>query len=185
MMATTRLMTAEDLAVIADDDQRYDLIRGELLCMAPAGAEHGEIALEFGSRIANHVVAHSLGKTYGAETGFLLARAPDTVLAPEVAFVRADRLPPRRSDRRGFLPLAPDLAVEIISPSDRAVDVARKVHTYLDAGVPLLILVSPAPCTVALHRPGRPVQTLHEGDELDLSEVLPGFRLPIADLFRE
>ncbi len=107
------------------------------------------------------------------------------MLAPDVAFVRGDRLPPLRSDRRGFLPLAPDLAVEIISPSDRAVDVARRVHTYLDAGVPLLILVSPAPRTVALHRPGQPVQTLHEGDELDLSEVLPGFRLPIADLFRE
>ena len=185
MVTTTRLMTAEELWALPDDERRYDLIRGVLHAMSPAQAEHGELGMEFGRRVGNHVFDHGLGKVYSSETGFILARDPDTVLAPDVAFVRGDRLPTPRSARRKFLPLAPDLVVEVVSPSNSATDIEDKVQDYLDGGVRLVVLVYPIPRTVVLHRPGHAPQRFQEGDELDLGDVLPGFRLALADLFRE
>lgn len=134
MATTTRLMTAEELWALPDDERRYDLIQGVLHEMSPADAEHGELGMEFGWRVGRHVSEHGLGKTYNSETGFILARNPDTVLAPDVAFVRGDRLPTPRSARRKFLPLAPDLVVEVVSPSNSATDIEDKVQDYLDGG---------------------------------------------------
>ena len=184
-MATITLTTAEDLAAMPADDNRYELIRGGLVEMSPAGAEHGELELEMGALMRNHVVPLKLGKVYGAETGFILSRDPDTVLAPDVAFVRADRLTGRRRDRRGFLALVPDLIVEVISPSERPDKVADKLRDYLDAGVRLAWLLYPDPPAIAVHAPGRPVQMLYEGDWLDGEDVLPGFRVAVTDLFQE
>ena len=185
MADATRLMTADDLWTLPDDHRRYDLIRGVLHELPLAGVEHGELASEFGRHVGNHVSAHGLGKAYNSETGFILARDPDTVLAPDLAFVRGDRLPTPRSARREFLPIAPDLVVEVVSPSNRAADVEDKVQDYLDGGVRLVVLVYPIPRTVVLHRPDRPPELFEEGDELDLDEGLPGFRLALADLFRD
>ena len=182
-MAITRRMTAEALAALPADGYHYDLIDGELHRISPPGAEHGAITFEFSRRIGNHVVERGPGQVYAAETGFLLGRNPDTVLAPDVAFVRTERLPPP-AERRGYLPLAPDLVVEVVSPSDRPAEIEQKISRYLNAGVRLFWLVDLGPRTVAVHRPGQAVRVLWEQDTLNGADVLPGFWLLVADLFR-
>lgn len=180
---STTLMTAEELARLPDDGHRYDLIRGELICMAPAGGEHGEIASELGAELRDFVRAHKLGRTYGAETGFLLARNPDVVMGPDAAFIRADRVPPR-SLRCGYVPVAPDLTVEIVSPWDRRRDVMRKVEAYLVAGVRLVWVIDPRR-RVTAYRAGGTTRVFTEQDDLDGEDVLPGFRLPVTEIFRD
>ncbi len=174
-------VTAADLAALRDDDHRYDLVRGELWRMAPAGFRHGAIAGAAAQFLRDFASKHDLGVVLGAETGFRLARDPDTVLAPDAAFVRRDRLPPP-DQRAGFPDLAPDLVVEVVSPSDRADQVNEKVVSYLDAGVPLVWVVYPDTRTVAVHAPDGTVRLMREADELDGGDVLPGMRLPVADL---
>ena len=116
-MATTRPLTVEDLADI-DEPGRFDLIRGELIRMPPAGGEHGRIAMALGARLYNFVQEHRLGTVYAAETGFILDGSAGTVLAPDVAFILSSRLP-EGDVQSGFVPHVPDLAIEIVSPPDR------------------------------------------------------------------
>ena len=182
-VATTTLVTAEELLAL-DDGYRYDLIRRELFRMSPAGFEHGQHELYLGRRIGEFVDERGLGAVVGAETGFVLEHNPDTVLAPDVAFVRADRLPPK-DERQGFLALPPDLVVEVASPLQSRPSVERKVAEYLDAGVPLVWVLWPKQQAVSVHRLGREMLLLGMGDVLDGEDVLPGFRLPLVDLFRE
>jgi Uma2 family endonuclease len=179
---TTTLMTAEQFMQLPDDGRRYDLLRGELVQMAPAGFDHGTTALRIGACLLDFVEAHKLGAVCSAETGFILARNPDVVLAPDAAFVRADRLPPA-AQREGFLPLAPDLAVEVVSPGDRPGYIRAKIAEYQAAGVPLLWLFNPRQRTVVVYAAGRPPRTLRENDVLDGGDVLPSFRLPLAEIF--
>jgi Uma2 family endonuclease len=174
-------MTAEELFELPDDGMRHELVEGELRTMAPAGFDHGRLALRIGARILDHVEQHRLGEVLAAETGFVLGRAPDTVRAPDAAFVAADRVPER--GRRGFAELAPDLVVEVVSPSDRASEVAEKAAMWLDAGVRLVWIVDPQARLAAVHHPGGLVTVLREDGVLDGEDVLPGFRLPLAPLF--
>lgn len=125
-----------------------------------------------------------MGIVVAAETGFVLEHDPDTVLAPDIAFVRADRLPPR-SERQGFLDLPPDLAVEVACPSQSRPSAERKVAEYLDAGVSLVWVLWPTRKTISVHRSNREPLVLGIGDVLDGEDVLPGFRLPLAELFRD
>ena len=182
-MATTKLMTAEELEQMPDDGFRYDLVRGVLIRMAPAARRPARIELRVGHYLYTFVDEHQLGEVYGAEAGFILARDPDIVRAPDVSFVRAERLTPDLDEDK-FLPFPPDLAVEIVSPSDRARDVHDKVIDYLDAGVPLMWVIHPQRRTVTVYTSNRTARVLREGDELDGGAVLPGFRLPVAEIFR-
>jgi Uma2 family endonuclease len=182
MPVGTALMTAEDLAALPDDHHRYDLIRGELVRMAPSGGDHGRIAIGIGARVWLFVTQHKLGAVYAAETGFTLARNPDSVLGPDVAFIREDRLPPW-AEQQGFPEVAPDLVVEIVSPSDRANEVTDKVMEYLDAGVKLVWVVHPRQRIVTVYTPDRIAHILREEDELDGGDVLPGFRLLVEEIF--
>jgi Uma2 family endonuclease len=176
-------MTAEQLAELPDDGRHYELVRGVLVAVAPAGGRQGENAGQIAGHLWLFAEPRGLGRIYIAETGFILARDPDIVRAPDVSFVRAERLPPL--DRReGFLELAPDLAVEVVSPSDRARDVMDKVIEYLDAGVRLVWIVEPRRRIVTIWTPDRTARILTEADELDGGDVLPGFRLPVAQIFR-
>lgn len=181
-MATTRLVTAEDLARMDDKPGRYDLIRGELFHMPPAGGEHGELEILIALELGGFVRKHQLGRSFGSSAGFTLFREPDTVLSPDFAFVRTDRLPPREQ-RVGFVPVAPDLVVEIISPSERAGMITRKVSEYLSAGVLAIWLIHPGRRSVTIHTQDQDVVVLTVDDELDGGDVLPGFRLPVADIF--
>lgn len=180
-MAIKQLMTVEDLAQLSDEC-RYDLIRGELVTMTPAGFGHGNFALAIGADLKQYQRSSGLGRAVGAETGFILARDPDVMLAPDAAFVLHDRLPSR--DEWGpFLELAPDLAVEVISPGDRARYVADKVMEYLDAGVRLVWLIDPIRETVTVYSSDRTARILTITDELDGGDVLPGFSVPVAQIF--
>lgn len=181
-MATTKLMTAEDLWHMQEDECHYELVEGELIRMAPTGWEHGEIGVEITRHVGNYLAENRLGKASSSDTGFILARNPDVVRAPDLAYVRADRLP-SKDDRRAFLELAPDLAVEIVSPSDGSKDVNDKVMQYLDLGVRLVWLIYPSTRTVNIYTPDRTARILTEADVLDGGDVLPGFTLRVADIF--
>jgi Uma2 family endonuclease len=184
-MATTATgpMTAEDLARLPDDGFQYELVRGELRRMSPASFEPSNIAARILIEIGSYAKAHGLGEVTGADGGYVLERGPDTVRAPDVAFVRADRLP-TREQRQHFAPIAPDLAVEVVSPSDRMGDVEEKVEQYLALGVPMVWVFHPRRRTVTVRRPGLEPRVLGGGEVLDGDEILPGFRLSADDVFR-
>jgi Uma2 family endonuclease len=181
-MTTTKLVTAEDLWRMPDDGYRYDLIKGELIRMTPPGEEHGQVSMDLGGSVWSFVRERDLGRVYAAETGFLLDEDPDVLMGPDVAFVAKGSLPVTR-DRRKYLRVVPDLAVEIISPTDRLAAVRRKVAIYLEYGARLVWMVNPRRRTVTVFRPDRAEHLLTIKDELDGEDVLPGFRLPVAAIF--
>jgi Uma2 family endonuclease len=150
--------------------------------MSPASARHGEIAATLARHLGNYVADHRLGTVYAAETGFLVGRDPDTLLAPDVAFVRAERLP-KPGQQQGFLELAPDLVVEVVSPSDTSRYVSDKVLTYLDAGCRLVWVVEPERRTVTVSAPERTARVMMAADTLEGGQVLPGLTLAVAAIF--
>ena len=184
-MATTRprLLTAEDLEGMTDlPDGRYDLLDGELIQMPPPGEEHDDIALTLVYALAPFVRPRGPAKIH-AGAGFVIGRNPDQVVSPDVAVVRTDRLDPER-DRRGYLRVVPDFAVEIVSPSDYPRIVQRKIAKYLAAGIPLLWIVYPTTRRVRVLGAGRPEQEFGEDDVLDAGDVVSGFRIAVADIFQ-
>ena len=175
-------VTADELIRLPDDNYRYALVRGELIRMTPAGFDHGVIEMRLGASLTNHVTAHRLGFVCGAETGFVLARSPDTVLAPDVAFVRRERIPAAGRPRT-FWDGAPDLAAEVLSPNDTRNAVATKVAAWLAAGTHVVWVVNPKDETVTVHESGRAPRRLNASDTLDGAPLFPDFRLRVADLF--
>ena len=174
-------MTAEELYGLPDDGARHELASGRLLSEPPPGLDHGDVLITIGSLLRDHVRSRKLGKVYGGDSGFLLSRAPDTVRAPDVAFVRAERVPAGRL--RSYYPGAPDLAVEILSPHDRPGEVAAKITDYLAAGTRAVwVLDSEEQCVTVFH-PGAPAEMLLAGDDLDGGDVVPGFRVRVAEIF--
>ncbi|MDQ2695707.1 MAG: Uma2 family endonuclease [Pseudomonadota bacterium] len=182
MSATLHAMTADELLRLPDDGFRYELVRGELRKMAPAGHQHGRIAINLTLPLGEYVRANNLGAVYAAETGFKLRADPDTVRAPDVAFIRRERVE-AVGDGEGFWPGAPDLAVEVVSPGDRPSEVGDKVRDWLEAGTRMVVVVDPRRRTVAVHRAPAGVAVLAEGDTLDGGDVVPGWRLPVAEIF--
>jgi Uma2 family endonuclease len=178
-----RLTAAELLQLSNRDHKRYALIRGELITMAPAGAEHGARASSLGARMQVFAEDHELGIVFAAETGFQLEVDPDTILAPDAAFVRQARLPAGPLPA-GYFPGAPDIAVEVVSPGDTQREVADKVAAWLEHGTHLVWVLRSRQKTVTVHRLDGTVQVLGENDLLDGEDVLPGFRIPIKHLFR-
>ena len=173
------ITTAEDL-LRAGDIGRCELIRGELKTMIPAGDEHGRITVRLSGAVWNHVMSRKLGILHGAETGFILSRDPDTVRAPDLAFTRAERASP---PARGFVPAAPDLAVEVLSPDDRPGYVREKVTEWLEAGTLVVWVVDPRKRTVTVHEPGRRPIVLGESDVIPGRDLLPGLELAVRDVF--
>ncbi|MEM7315631.1 MAG: Uma2 family endonuclease, partial [Planctomycetota bacterium] len=130
----THISTAEQLATLPSDGNRYELIEGILYMMSPAGSDHGRVAMTIGALLYQHVKSHRLGETFAAETGFRISSDPDTVRAPDAAFVSQARLDASPPDGTSYLPLAPDLVVEVISPNDVFAEVERKASQWLAAG---------------------------------------------------
>lgn len=151
--------------------------------MPLAGGEQSEIGAEIARHLGNHAIPRRFGRVYPYGTGFVLGREADTLLSPDLAFVRAERLPVR-ADRRGFLSVVPDLVVIVVATADLRTEVAAEVAHYLDAGVRLVWTVMCAERSVSVHAAGRPPLVFCEGGALDGDGVLPGFRLPVADIFR-
>ncbi|HWQ34522.1 MAG TPA: Uma2 family endonuclease [Blastocatellia bacterium] len=182
MNTTTQLMTADELLKLPRGQHRYELIRGELKTMSPAGSEHGVVIMRLAWRLAQHVEAGHLGETFGAETGFRIESNPDTVLAPDLAFVSRERIPPEGVPK-GYWPGAPDLAVEVVSPGDTFTEVADKVAAWLDAGARAVWVANPKRRTITVHRSLTEAITLSAGDELDGQDVITGFRCRVSDIF--
>ncbi len=183
MTVTHTPLTATDLLSLTGDGQRHELIAGELLTMSPSGEEHGSLAAMFTTYLTQHVLANQLGRVFAAETGFLLATAPDTVRAPDVAFVSRARLL-ASVQGSGYHQGEPDLAVEIISPHDRYTEVEEKVAMWLAHGTRMVIVVNPRSQTLTTHRSATDVRHLVATDLLEGADVVPGWRVPVRDLFQ-
>jgi Uma2 family endonuclease len=179
MLTIDRVTTAEEL--LAANLPRCELIGGALVMMSPAGFDHGRFASRINAALENHVARRGLGVVTTAEAGFQLARDPDTVRAPDVAFVRAERIP--SGGVKGFFPGAPDLAVEVVSPGDRAGEVATKAQDWLRAGCSMVWVVDPGNRTLAVYSTRNEIVVLTADDILLGGEVLPEFSLPVAGIF--
>ncbi len=178
----TRAVTADELLALPGDGFRYELIKGELKQMSPAGHEHGAIVMALAAPLYSHVRSHKLGRVFAAETGFKIGRDPDTVRAPDIAFVRQERVE-KEGKSKGYWSGAPDLAVEVISPSDKVSEVDEKIQQWLEAGTRLVWVVNPKLRTVTVYRSNVDAEILTVKDTLDGGEVVLGFQIPIAELF--
>ena len=182
MSTAVETITAEELLKMPDDGFRYELIRGELKKMPPPGFTHGRVAMKFGWRLAQHVETNNLGVVCAAETGFVLSRDPDTVRAPDCAFVSRERLA-AIGDVEGYLPGAPDLAVEVISPGDTYTEVEEKAIEWLANGSAIVLVLNPRKRTVTIYRSLTDITILDQNAVLDISDVVADFKVSVKDLF--
>ena len=179
MSTTTHLMTAEELIRLPDDSMRHELIKGELLTMPPPGDEHGAVTMNLTGPLFAHVKTKKLGVLRAAETGFKLESNPDTVLAPDIAFIVRDRVgPPVAGYRDG----APDLVVEVMSQWDSRPKIARKAALWLELDARSVWVVNPRQRTVEVSRADGEKRLFHETDEL-VDDTVPGFRLAVSEIF--
>jgi Uma2 family endonuclease len=182
MSPVIQAITADQLFQMPDDGFHYELVRGELRKMTPAGFKHGQLVVNLTIPLGAFVKQNQLGVVLGAETGFRLANNPDTVLAPDIAFIKQERLTAANETEK-FWSGAPDLAVEVLSPSDTVYAVEEKVATWLSCGTKMVWVVNPKLRSIHVHCSGTSIQTLAETDVLDGHDVIPGFRLNVAELF--
>jgi Uma2 family endonuclease len=150
--------------------------------VSPSSSESSEIGAVLLIHIGQFVLRHGLGHLTNADGGYILQDDPHTVVSPDFGFVRSSRLP-EGFPRRGFCPIPPDLAVEVISPTDRRADIAQKQALYARAEVPVVWWVDPEARTVTVHKPGQAPKVLDESMMLDGGEILPGFSLPVEQIF--
>jgi len=183
-MSTTAFVTADQLLALPSGmGQRYELVAGELRVMSPAGWRHGKIAARIVARIANYVVQNDLGEVFGSETGFRLARNPDTVRAPDASFITKKNLP-ENEPAEAYWPGAPDLAVEVLSPDDSRREVDEKTRAWLDAGCQSVWNVDPKAKTIQVCDFHGQVNVFGIGDYLTAESILPGFSCSVDEMFR-
>jgi Uma2 family endonuclease len=189
MSTTTRLVTADGLLALPHRDEqgndcRPALIRGEVKILPLSGSTHGIVCAGLAAALLPFVEANNLGLIFGVGTGFVVGKDPDAVLGVDVSFVGNERLAGVENFDK-FMPFAPDLAVEVVSPSDTAVEIDEKIALYFAAGSRLVWIVNPKRRTVAVYRSGVEARILGEQEALDGGEVLPGFSYKLSDLFAE
>ena len=181
LSAQPTLLTAEDLWK-QPDEYRYELVKGVIRRMPLAGFEHGIRSAKIGGRLDTHVERHKLGYVCGAETGFKIAQNPDTVRAPDAAFVRQATID-EQGISKGYWEGAPDLAVEVISPGDTYTEVAEKVDEWLNAGCAMVWVINPRRKTVEVYRSPEDMTVLREDGILEGGDVIAGFQCYVRDLF--
>ena len=181
-VTTEKLLAADDLHHLYSQGVRGELIRGVLCKTMPTGVRHGQVVVNLTILLSGHIKPSRLGSVVASDVGFLLERDPDTVREPDVAFISAQSLP-LDSVVTGYFDGAPDLAVEVISPSDSAQEVYHKARMWISFGVPLVWVVDPETRTIEVHRPNQPLLSLTDHDTLDGGKVLPGFTCPVRDVF--
>lgn len=179
-MVATRTTVAEFEATVGDE--RVELVDGEIVAMVPSSDGSSSIAMTIGYLLGMHVRPRKLGRIYGADAGFVLFPGRETVRVPDVAFVRAERMP-QGAARQHFVHAAPDLAVEVLSPTDRDRDMQAKVAMYQEAGVPLVWVVAPQVQSVRVFSLGQEPVTLTGIDTLDGGDVLPDLRIEVSEIF--
>jgi Uma2 family endonuclease len=182
MNATTQNVTAEMLSRMPEDGFRYELVKGELRKMTPSGSRHAVTIANLTVLLGLHVKDNKLGIVLGAEAGFKIASNPDTVRAPDIAFVRHERVP-SSGVPEAFWPGPPDLAVEVLSPTDTVYEIEEKVADWLSAGTQMVWILNPKRRIIHVQRPHAEVQTLTANDILDGQDIVPGLRCNAADIF--
>jgi Uma2 family endonuclease len=175
-------ITAEELLRMPDDGLRYELVRGELRMMPPPGFEHGRVAARIGGLLFAHVHETGNGVTLAAETGFMLARDPDTVRAPDAAFVSKERAEAVGRTTK-YWPGAPDFAAEVVSSGDSFHDVQDKALEWLAAGTIAVLVLDPDKRKATVYRGQGDAHVYSSDDMLDLSDAVPGFSVAVAELF--
>lgn len=180
MSAIVKHITADDLWQMPNDGFRYELVDGELKRMPPAGQEHGEQAMTFGVALGSFILMHKLGKVYAAETGYRIDE--HNVRAPDFSFISNERLQ-RIGTSPKFVRGAPDLAVEVVSPSDKKSDVREKVGWWLKVGTRLVFVVESKTKTVTAYYEDGRVVVFGENDDVHGFDVVPGFRHPVREIF--
>jgi Uma2 family endonuclease len=182
MAQATRAITAEDLFRMPDDGYRYELVAGRLRKMTPAGGLHGVIGGRLHAALSVYARRRRAGVVCTADTGFRLTSNPDTVRAPDVGFVSRARIP-ASGFPIGYWNGPPDLAVEVLSPTDRRSEIEEKIEEYLQAGAKQVWFVDPSARRLSVHRPNTVPEILDEADELSGGDLLPGFRYRLSRLF--
>ncbi|MBI4594775.1 MAG: Uma2 family endonuclease [Candidatus Tectomicrobia bacterium] len=181
-MSVKTLMTAEELANLPEDDYRYELVEGELIRMSPTKPQHGKIAAKIIRILGNYVEAKGLGEVYGTDTGFIIRRHPDTVRAPDIAFVSRERIPEESGE--SFFSFSPDLAVEVLSPDESAMEVQDKIEGYFQGGSRVVWVVNPKTKTVTVYLSPSDIHVLTINNLITCGQVIPGLSFPVADIFR-
>ena len=177
-----KLLTADDLLCLHSQGVKGELIRGVLAATMATGVEHSVIAVNISGELRSFIKPRRLGRVIASDSGVRVGTNPDMVREPDVAFISAERLPLDQRIR-GYSDAIPDLVVEIASPHDTSASVYDKARMWLSHEVRLVWVVDPDTRTVDVHRPMSPVVTLAEADTLDGDAVLPGFTLPIQEIF--
>lgn len=181
-MTTTKLITADELLLLPDDGYQYELARGELTeKMPPPGDAHGDVTGRFSFELRSYTRSTGRGVVRD-NAGFVLESGPDTVRAPDVAWIAPGRI---SAPIRGYQQLTPDLVVEIKSPTDTPAHVAERARMWLDFGASEVWYGDPETTTVTRYRPGQDPEVLGEDDILDGGDLLPGFSVPVWQLFRD
>ena len=182
MPTAFKVWTDEELMALPQDGHKRELLQGEII-MSPAGSEHGRISFLIAAAIDRHASQRGLGVVFDSSTGFRLS--PDDLLSPDAAFVGRARLTGMKRLPRGFFPGAPDLAVEVLSPSDTPGHTHEKLTQYFSHGTRLAWVINPAERNALVYRTPEADRLLRVTDALDGEDVLPGFRFPLAELFAE
>jgi Uma2 family endonuclease len=180
-MPVPRLYTADEILHMPEVGKLDELVRGELVVREPAGFEHSAMVRAIAMRVQAYATEHRLGATTVADGGYLLEENPDTVRAPDVGFIRQERIA-QQGIPSGFWRGSPDLAVEVLSPNDSKKATLRKGQSYLDAGTHIVWIVDPRAETVTVLRPDTAPTVLGADDVVDGGSVLPGFRMRVAEL---
>lgn len=180
--ATQKLITATEYARMPNlpDGSQQELVRGVIITMPPPGARHGACCSRINRRLANFVEDNNLGTVFANDTGFVTGRDPDSVRGPDIAFWSREKLPEIPD---GYIDVAADILVEVVSPADRYARIQQKVNEYLEKGVGLIWVVDPEDRSVVVFRNGQKPRVLSENESLTGEDVLPGFTCRIADLF--
>jgi Uma2 family endonuclease len=173
-------LTADELFYLSLPNKQAELVRGRLIVREPPGYRHGVVAFRIARLLGNYVHDHQLGTVVAAETGFKLFSNPDTVRAADAAFLSRDRAPDPPPS--GYLSLAPDLAVEVVSPSDRAGEIQAKVSDWLTAGSRLVWVIDPGRSRAVVYAQDGSVDPLSHKDTLSGQDVIPGFSCLLGEL---
>jgi Uma2 family endonuclease len=177
------IRTAAQLFSTPHGENRLELVKGVLVVMSPAGSEHGRIASRILVRLGSHVEANDLGEPFAAETGFLIESDPDTVRAPDAAFVSHEKMR-TVEETKLYLPLSPDLVVEVVSPNDTSSDVEAKAEQWLNAGSLIVLVADPKNETLRVYRNKSEIQVLHSGEIFSSGEACKNWQLAVNDVFR-
>ena len=178
---TKTITTAEQLLNAPPDLGRCELVRGELMMMSPGQRRHGTVCMRIGAALHGYVTTNNLGDVYDSSVGYVVGRSPDTVREPDVSFISTERLVGQDLD--AFVEGAPDLAVEVLSPSNTDAEMRAKMDDYFRAGCRVVWIVDPQQRTVVIHRPNAAPVVLTENDTLTEEDLLPGFSAAVHEFF--